>query len=259
MNDAIYRTLDAFGPWILAWLALPSLWTLAKTALRAAGREVSMSEHTIVTELPGLPLMLLHTVGFLLALWYRDPLSALLFAWWGPGYLATVALVLSKRPVDWRPAAPWTSYGCKLSYVAFMALYAVHGCWTLPFAFSVWIMSDQVRLAWFTGNADRTRRTCEDLWLPRVFYPGLLLLPLFVALPRVPAVPAAALGLSILAAWVAGLVRVARAGTFWRQPDPSVSHNLRDIVYLRRPGKTRGVGEAVEVAAAAAIAAAPLA
>ena len=171
----VYRTLNSLAPWVLGWIAVCTCWTLLKVALKAAGRDVTMSTETLWTEGPGGPLLLGHTVGFVLALMHRDPLSAALFLWWGPGYLITAAIVLSKRPVDWQKPALWTSWGCKLSYVAFMAIYVHHGLYALPFAFSLWIMNDQVRLAWFTGNADRTRRTVEDLWLPRLLYPGLLL------------------------------------------------------------------------------------
>lgn len=233
MFDAsIYRTLDSWSAPLVAWTAAFALWTLAKVLLRASGRDVSMSNNTILTELPGLPLQLLHTAGFVLALQAGDVLSSLLFAWWGPGYLITAALVLTRgQRLDWTRPAPWTSWGCKLSYVIYMGIYLAHGLTTLPFLFSLWIMNDQVRLAWFEGNADRTRRTTEDRWLPRILYPGLLLLPFFSAVPGGWA--AGLLGLAQLGLWLPGLARLLRDGRFWQHPDPRASHNLRDIVYLR--------------------------
>jgi hypothetical protein len=232
IDPSLYLFLDRLGGPILAWIAGFSLWTVAKTLLRWAGRPVRVSKHMILTELPGLPLMLLHTVGFVAALRAGDGLSTLLFSWWGPGYLVVVALVLTRGSrLDWTPWGGLTSWGCKLSYVLLMGVFAWQELWTLPFAFSVWIMSDQVRLAWFDGNADRTRRTGEDLWLPRALYPGLLLLPLFV--PVAGGAWAGSLGVVVLALWVGGIARTVRAGTFWQRPDPRRSHNLRDIVYLR--------------------------
>ncbi|HBP19925.1 MAG TPA: hypothetical protein DEA08_19305 [Planctomycetes bacterium] len=230
-DPSIYRTLDAWSGLLVAWTAAFALWTLAKVLLRWSGREVSMSNHTILTELPGLPLQLLHTAGFVLALRAGDVLSSLLFAWWGPGYLITAALVLTRgERLDWTRPAPWTSWGCKLSYVIYMGIYLANGLWTLPFLFSLWIMNDQVRLAWFEGNADRTRRTTEDRWVPRILYPGLLLLPFVAPVPG--GLAAGLLGLAQLALWLPGVARLLQDGRFWQRPDPRASHNLRDIVYL---------------------------
>lgn len=237
LDPELYRTLDRLGTPILAWVATFATWTAMKTVLHLAGREVRTSEHMVLTELPGLPLMLVHSVGFVLAILHRDPISTALFAWWGPGYLAVVALVLTRGSrIDWRPWAALTSWGCKLSYLVMIALYGCHDCWTLPFAFSVWIIGDQIRLAWFNGNADRARRVREDWWIVRLLYPGLLLLPWFVVIPGGTA--ARALGLALLGLWVAGLGHVARVGRFGLRPDPATSRNLRDIVYLDSPGAT---------------------
>lgn len=230
----LYHALDRFAAPILAWVAFWAAWTVAKTALRVLGLPVRFTRHMILTELPGLPLMLLNSVGFVLALRAHDWLSAALFAWWGPGYLVVVALVLTRgKRLDWSPWGEATSWGCKLSYLALMAVRGHQGLWTLPFAYSVWIMGDQVRLAWFDGNADRTRRTTEDGWLPRVLYPALLTLPCLTAIPG--GWLSAALGLAILALWAGGIRRTLQTGSFWRRPDPRTSDNLRDIVYLARP------------------------
>lgn len=228
----VYQALDRFGPAVVIWVSCVALWTLAKVALSAAGREVEFSEHMILSELPGLPLELLCSLGWVLALYHRDWASALLLLWWGPGYLIVAgrAVTSGLRPAAWAPVALATSWGCKLSYVVLMAVFAWHGLWALPFAYSVWIMADQVRLAWIKGSADRTRRTFEDLWIPRLLYPGFLLLPFAVQVPGGWA--AGALGVAIMIAWLLGLIRVVNAGTFFLQPDPIRSPNLRDIVYL---------------------------
>lgn len=235
LDPELYRTLEAWcGAPIVAWVAAWAAWTLGKTVLRLLGwKSLRFSHHMVLSELPGLPIMLLHSVGFVLAIMRKDPLSAALFAWWGPGYLFTVAMVLTRGArIDWRPLAMLTSWGCKLSYVALMALYLREGCAAIPFAFSAWIMTDQVRHAWFDQNADRTRRTTEDFWIPRLLYPGLLLLPWFLPVPG--GVAAGALGLALLALWIPGIAHVVRSGTFRTAPDPMASKNLRDIVYLRR-------------------------
>jgi hypothetical protein len=234
VSAEVYSTLDAYGVPVLGWISAWALWTVIKTLLRLAGREVSFSHNPILNELPGLPLMLLHSVGFVLAILHCDPLSALIFAWWGPGYLVVAILVVTRgRRVNWQPAAALTSWGCKLSYLILMGLFFYHRCWVLPFAFSVWIMNDQVRLAWFADNGDRTRRTVEDYWLPRVLYPSLLVLPWFCPVPG--GVWAGVLGGVLVALWLGGIRRLVSLGVFRTAPDPETSRNLRDIVYLKRP------------------------
>lgn len=62
-------------------------------------------------------------------------------------------------------------------------------------------------------DADRTRRTFHDLWVPRVLYPAGLLTPWFAT-----ALPLRGLclvyGMTLLGLWIAGLVFVARRGRF---------------------------------------------
>jgi len=232
----VYAGMDRFAGPVVIWVSCVALWILAKTVRRGLGHEVEFSEHMILSELPGLPLELLCSLGWVLALRHGDWASALLLLWWGPGYLIVAgrAVTSGLRPASWAPLALATSWGCKLSYLALMAIFAWHGLWALPFAYSVWIMADQARLAWFKGSADRTRRTFEDLWLPRLLYPAFLFLPFAVEVPGGWA--AGALGTLIAIAWLLGLVQVANSGKFFEQPDPIHSPNLRDIVYLPEVG-----------------------
>lgn len=234
----VYVALDRFAPAVVIWVACSALWTFFKIVLAGLGRETRFSEHLILSELPGLPLALLCSLGWVLALQSRDWASALLLLWWGPGYLIVAARALTKglRPAAWRPIALLTSWGCKLSYLVLVAVFAWHDLWALPFAYSVWIMADQARLAWFKESADRTRRTFEDLWLPRLLYPALLFLPFVTEIPGGHA--AGALGAAIAVGWGLGLARVVASGRFFEQPDPIHSQNLRDIVYLGQAGES---------------------
>lgn len=241
VDREVFATLESGAPFLLAWLTFWTLLSLVRIARHKPG-DAPPREGMIASELPGLPLMLLHSVGFVVSILHRDPVSTLLFLWWGPGYLfvAGTTLYRSKRglpPVEWKPYARATSWGCKLSYVLFMACYLGNGLVGIPFVFSVWIIHDQVRLAWLRQNADRTRRVSEDLWIPRVLYVGLLVLPFVSEVPLRPL----ALGLAPLLAvlWAVGIARVVRAGRFRTKPDPRTSDNLRDIVYLDDPGATR--------------------
>src|SRR4051812_29821381 len=102
VDPEVYRTLDRATPALFVWLTVFVGLTLRKLARRAQGLPVATHEGTVASELPGLPLMLLHSVGFALSLWRRDLVSTLLFAWWGPGYLLVASLMLLKVRVDWR-------------------------------------------------------------------------------------------------------------------------------------------------------------
>jgi hypothetical protein len=232
INPEVYRTLELGAPYLIGWVSIFVVVTIIKLLRHARGQAVATArEGMIASELPGLPLMLMHSAGFGLALWHRDVVSALLFAWWGPGYVLVASMLLLKVKVDWRRWALATSWGCKLSYVLFIGIYASLGLWGLPFVFSAWIVNDQVRLTWLRGNADRARRVVEDYWLFRILYVALLLLPLVVETPLRPL--AAGVGLLLLALWLVGLKKVVASGRYRVQPDPHASDNLRDIVYLR--------------------------
>ena len=118
-----------------------------------------------------------------------------------------------------------------------VGLFIYYNQWAPVFAYSLWIMHDQVRLVWLQHNADRTRRVCEDRWLPRICYPGFLIVPFFVADFPLRWACATAAGI-VLMLWIWGLVRLSRAGGFFARP-ASFTDNLRDIVYLQEPIKGR--------------------
>jgi hypothetical protein len=233
VDPEVYRTLDRATPWLIGWLALFAAVTLVRLVRHRPG-DAPRRETMVGSELPGLPLMLLHSVGFALSVWRRDVLSALLFLWWGPGYLVVSSIVLRQARtgarIDWRPYALATSWGCKLSYLVFMLIYASLALPGLPFVFSAWVVNDQVKLAWLRGNADRARRLTEDAWLPRLGYVLGLFVPLGFELPL--RLLATGLGMTLFVLWVVGMARVLQAGRFFARPDPEASDNLRDIVYL---------------------------
>ncbi|MBI3723611.1 hypothetical protein HY251_06615, partial [bacterium] len=129
IHGEIYETLDRATPFFVLWLTFFTLLTIVRIVRRARGSAPAPPrEGMIASELPGLPLMLLHSAGFVLSIVHRDPISTLLFLWWGPGYVfvATTLLVRARRkapPIDWKPFARVSSWACKLSYVIFMACY----------------------------------------------------------------------------------------------------------------------------------------
>ena len=234
MDPAVYRLFDRACPIILGWLLGFIALTIGLLVKRAwSGQTHRHRESLIGGELPGILLVLMHSVCFVYALHLHDWLSALIFGWWGPGFLVVATLVLMKRPVAWRRIARATSFSCKLNYLVLVGLFLHYGFAAPVFAYSLWIMHDQVRLAWLQQNADRTRRVWEDFWLPRICYPLFLAIPFVVAdLPLRWACAGAAALIAVL--WLWGLARLVRQGLFRRRP-ASFTDNLRDIVYLEEP------------------------
>lgn len=234
LDRSIYDFFDACSPFLIIWLTVFIAATTLKLTVRWCGRDIHWFDGLIGSELPGLPLTLLHSVCFVKAILIQDWISVLLFAWWGPGFVIVASWYLyckkKKISFDWSPYARTTSISCKLIYLTLMALFFRHGLPTIPFVFSLWIMHDQVRLSWFQNNADRTRRLCEDFWVVRLGYALFLFVPWFADTPY--HVLSMVLGPVIALLWISGLRHVVRAGHFFRTPaDPTA--NLRDIVYIR--------------------------
>ena len=232
MDPAVYLLFDRVSVWIVLWLMAFLALTCVTLIVRAVrGHSDYHRDSLIGGELPGILLVLMHSVCCGYSLIRHDWLSALVFGWWGPGFLVVATLVLLKRPVNWRRLATATSVACKLNYLVLVGFFIHYGAWTPVFAYSLWIMHDQVRLGWLQHNADRTRRVFEDRWLPRICYPLFLAIPVFDAqFPfRWVCTGAAAI---VVVLWVWGLVRLVRRRAFFVRPR-SFTDNLRDIVYLR--------------------------
>jgi hypothetical protein len=231
MHQAVYRLFDQACPVILVWLMAFLALTVGALLWRAwTGRDDRHRDSMIGGELPGILLVLMHSVCFGYSLYLRDWLSALVFLWWGPGFLVIAILVLLRRPVPWRRLARATSVACKLLYLVLVALFLHYGYLAPVFAYSLWIMHDQVRLAWLQRNADRTRRLTEDWWFPRIAYPAFLAIPFFSS--QIPWHGACVVAASIIyVLWLWGLGRLITWRTFFRRPE-SCTDNLRDIVYL---------------------------
>src|SRR4029077_17101917 len=106
------------------------------------------------------------------------------------------------------------SYLCKLNYLAYVLVFFWLDMPGMIFAFSVWIINDQYEKAFMSLDADRTRRTFHDFWLPRVLYPAGLLIPYFF--PEMPLRPFGMIyGAALLGLWGAGLFCTARRGQFF--------------------------------------------
>lgn len=241
MASELYASLERVSAYLVLWSLGFTVLNTLRIGRHLRRRLPKSRDNVVLTELAGLPLTILQSVAFGMAVYYRDWLSMLLVLWWGPGFVAVAILVivsrLRNRTIDWHPYRYFISYLCKVNYLAQMAVYAWHVMTGLIFAYSAWIINDQYEKAFLSHDADRTRRTFDDGWIFRILYPAGLLIPIFFADVSWRSL-SIAYGLVLLVLWISGLVYVARQGAFFQLPeDPSL---LRNMVYF---GKLRGGGE----------------
>lgn len=235
LNRAVYQLMESQAPYLIIWIGAFFILSIVRILLNRLYPNKISGYGFGLSELPGLPLILMHTACFIKAIMVKDILSALLFAWWGPGFIVVAIIYIyakfSHKKINWAPWGLITSYACKINYVLFMLVYFYYSMPLIMFAFSAWITLDQINLAWFSANADRTRRTFEDFWLFRLLYLGLLFVPVFYQdLPYKGSL--LVFGTSLLICWFVALITVVRRGIFFVRP--SGQKFLRNIVYLSK-------------------------
>jgi len=235
VNPAIYAFIEQVSPWLVLWIAGFTLVTFVRVMGRLLRGVARVADSVFFTELPGLPIAALQSICFFWAVASGDWLSALLFLWWGPGFLVIASLYIaakrSGRSIDWHPYRYIISWLCKGCYVLYAAVFAWRGMFVAVFVLSAWIINDQIEKALMSLDADRLRRTFDDGWLFRTLYPAGLLIPCFT--PGIPFRGAlAGYGLLLLAAWICSVGYVWRKGLLRARPDdPSL---LRNMVYFSR-------------------------
>ena len=231
----VYHYFELTSPFLNLWLTVFFIFTLIRLTIFITTRERVSIYNSIIGEAAGIPLILNHTVCFFKSIQARDIFSILLFSWWGPGFLITgVLMILSKRKLidfNWAWYGLVTSIACKMNYVIFMVIYGWLGYYSIIFTFSVWIIHDQINLAWFCTNGDRTRRTFEDYWIVRVMYLGGLFTPFFVQIPHRNYF--VLLGVVIFFLWLVSVMRLKDKGVLMVRPEGGGNY-LRNIVYLSR-------------------------
>lgn len=231
MNQDVYQFFESASPYFFIWLSIFLAVTIFQIGLKLKRTSYQLNEGMVLGELPGLPLLILHSVCFFYALFLMDWISAIVFAWWGPGFIYVAYLMLTKRrrePIDWGKYATPISLACKINYLVLVAIFFFYQLYGAIFSYSIWIMHDQIKLSWFEGNADRTRRLTEDFWIFRIAYPAFLFLPFFVSNFPLNTF-SCLLGGVIFILWVIGMVRLISQKGFYKKP--STTENLRDIVY----------------------------
>jgi len=231
LDPACFARLDSWTPFLVSWIAAFTVLHCVRFVwMRREGAE-RRPHSTAITELAGLPLAMLQTDGFIRALIQHDPVSALLFAWWGPGFILSAIYYIRRKKqgvkATWGGLHLWISWLCKLNYLAFMIAF-----WALElpgpaFVYSVWIINDQIGLAFLSSDADRLRRTFHDYWFVRIGYPAGLLLPFVVPSLSSPWYRFDAA--IMMALWLLGIRRV--ASTVGVMSMPQGSPLLRNMIY----------------------------
>lgn len=235
LNAELYRRFDAYAPFLVSWTALFTVVTSTRIALMSSRGASTLKHSSVLTELAALPLAILQSVFFVRAVASGDVVSAALFVWWGPGFVATAAYIgiCAYRHVkpDFRRLSLSISWACKLNYLAFAIVFALLRLPALLFVYSAWIINDQYGLAYLSLDADRLRRTFHDYWIVRVLYPAGLLTPIFFHdMPHRGAY--AAYGALLLVLWASGIAYVRRRSDVMRVPDDPTL--LRNLVYFSK-------------------------
>lgn len=230
LDPEIYISFNKFVPYLVLWIFLFFVESIFKVFMTIFLKK-DFSHRGIKSELPGLPLTLLHTYVWVLSIIKLDLITFILFAWWGPGFLVSAYLFLFRKDFNWPKYGQITSYLCKIFYVIYMVIFYYLGVYDLMFVFSVWIIQDQICLIWFEQNADRTRRTFEDKWLFRLLYPGLLFCPFFLEVSY--SWEYKIFGTSLFIVWALSLIKISLDGKFHNKPH-SYKEFLRNIVYEKK-------------------------
>jgi hypothetical protein len=240
MDPEIYAFLERCAPWLTAWVALFSLINVVRITAHLRRGDDAAPHSSVFAELPGLPLTLLHSALFFWGAARGDWVTMLLFAWWGPGFLAVVVWLISLKArgktLSWTPMETFISWACKLNYLALLIAFIAHHLPMTVFLFSAWIINDQIGMAFLSLDADRLRRTLHDKWIVRLAYPLGLLTPLIAPSASWPGPLrwlCLAYGVALLFGWLAGIVRVWRRGLLTRVPDDPTL--FRNMVY-HQPG-----------------------
>ena len=225
--------MESSAIWFIAWSSLFSLLAIYRMLRVYVYRLAGAADGPIATELAGLPLTFSHVIAFYFAARAGDIWAMAVFLWWGPGFISVVLLYLAakamKCSIDWYPWRKPIAWACKLNYLAIVLVMAGKGMWLMTFAYSVWIIHDQVVRLFLANDADRLRRTLDDLWLFRLAYPLGLFLPLLFDFPA--RLWLLAYSMVLFTLWCVGVVRVLAIQKLRERPEDS--ELLRNMMYFK--------------------------
>jgi len=236
MNSSTLLWMNHYAPFLAAWISFFTLFTVGRLLwLRLRGL-ARVGHGAVLTELPAIPLILLQAIGFFKALGSGDVLGMVLLVWWGPGFFATLGLLvyckMRKTKPNWIPYRKVISWACKLNYVGLLIAFWSMGLPGMMVVYSVWILNDQFSMAFLSQDADRLRRTFHAHWFVRIFYPLGVFWPLFY--PAMPyRWPFLIYGGIVLTLWGLGIRQVYRRGLLLQVPDDPTL--LRNMMYFGGP------------------------
>lgn len=237
IEPEVFSTFNTYSNYIVFWLVFFGILTLMKLTYDLYFNEdcpfnknkiiKENKDNVILEELPGITFILLHSLCFYVG---SSTSSKLLYLYWGPLFFITAYFVLFKKDTNWKTIAVPSSIMCKSFYIIFVGIFWYLGYMMPIYCYSLWIMCDQIRLAWWKNNADRTRRLFEDWFIPRIGYPLFLLIPFFdkTFYQREFFMSVSS---TVLIAWGFGIYRLVQNGTFFNQPH--IEGFGRDIIYLK--------------------------
>jgi len=231
LDKEVFAVINDYAFYNIIWMNIFFVIVCLRIIIPSFNDKVAKFDATL-SEVPPLPLIILHTVSFIVALYRQDYLSVLLFLYWGPLFFVVaywyLQIKLYKIKFNWKPFGLISSYLCKSQYVIFMIIYYHYEMYETIYLFSFWVMYDQVYLIWFHQNADRSRRVTEDYWIFRISYPVMLFIPLLYNTTNGTYLLILSLILSII--WIFSLYKIISDGNFRKRPNNL--EYLRNIVYL---------------------------
>lgn len=232
----ILQWMETYSPWILVWFGVFTCVNAGRILHRFMRKLPAAKDSAGYTELAGLPLTFLQPICFVKAVMIGSLPGMIFFMWWGPGFILTLLAVgiarLRAKRIDWSRLATPISWACKIYYLIYIYAFYAFGLPTIAFTFSVWIINDQIEKLFMSLDADRTRRTFHDKWIPRLAYPLGLFIPIFCEVPYQPLL--ISYGLLLFFIWTAGLIFVYKKGKFFDLPDdPSLLRNMTYFGKLR--------------------------
>ncbi len=233
ISNIPFQFMESASIWFVLWSFGFSLLAVYRIFRVHALRLPGAADGPIATELAGLPLTFAHVVAFYFAAINADIFGMLIFLWWGPGFVGIVIFYLVARArkyrINWHPWRKPIAWACKLNYWAIVMVMIYKGMWLMTFAYSVWIINDQIVRLFLANDADRLRRTLDDFWLPRLAYPLGLFIPLFVEVPE--QLYLIAYGMILFTLWCCGIVRILAIGKLRDRPEDT--ELLRNMAYFK--------------------------
>jgi hypothetical protein len=233
IDHSLYSWLAGWSTFMVFWVMLFTLLSGTRIVAKLMRGGGSITPNPVLAELPAVPLIVLQTVMFAKAVHVGDWFTAAAFAWWGPGFWLTLIYLAACRlrgtKPNWAPTKHVIAWACKLNYVLLIALFIGLGYPALAFVYSVWIINDQIGMAFLSHDVDRLRRTFHDRWLVRICYPAGLFVPLVVSIGPYTSI-FAAYGVLLFTAWLFG-VRFVQRRIDWQQV-PQDQSLLRNMVYF---------------------------